>query len=238
MTKSLWIRLVLPLVLLFAVTFTLSRIWPQEGIFINLSTEIIGIVVTVSYVSWILRWHEEQKWKSTDIRISNRLKILMNSILSSIRSGLGISFDVLQERISNSLNLNDVHKEIITVSENVIYPMIPQRVRNLDTKGWKSLATQIVNSHNSTLTFFNAFHSRLSPDQIAILLDLQETLSHSLFFYTVTPDFAGVPSDMLPKSNKMPPEIWQEHGNKSTAEDLQKSILLVKQLSQSINAMR
>ena len=186
-------------------------------------------------MAWILKWHDEQKWKSTDIRVSNRFKVLLNSIVSGIRSGLGISFDVLQTRISTSTDLNDFHKEIIGVSEKVIYPLIPERVKNLDPKGWKSLSTQIVCAHNNVLTFFNTFHARLSPDQIAVLLDLQETLSHSLMFYTVTPEFAGEPSDNLSESGH---RVWQQYGINSTVEDLQKTILLVKQLSQSIDNVR
>jgi hypothetical protein len=237
MTKSLLIRLVLPLILLFGITFTFSRMWSQEAIYVNLTTEILGIIVTVSYVAWILRWQEEQKWKSTDDRILNRLKVLLNSILSSIRVGLGISFDVFQKRIpiSNSVNLNDVHKEMISVSENVISPMILQHIRNLDTKGWKSLATQIANAHNSILVFLNAFHLRLSPDQISILLDLEETLSKSLFFYTITPEYVGVPSDKLPNLKNFTSKEWQESGFKSTTVDLQNVITLVKKLSQTIN---
>lgn len=238
MTKSLWIRLVLPLILLFCITFILSKLWPQEGIYINLSTEIVGIVVTVSYVAWVLRRHEEQKWKPTDIRIANRLKILLNATLSSIRSGLGISVDILDERILKAEDLSTVHKELILLSENIVYPRIPTLVRKLDEKEWKSLVNHITNIHNDTITFLNAFSSRLNPEQIAILLDLQEALSHSLFLYTVTPEYAGVPSDKLPKSGKIPADIWQQSGYRITANELQKVIVLVKQLSQTTEDSR
>ena len=220
MTKSLLIRLVLPLISLFTVTFILSRIWPQEEIFINLSTEIIGILITVSYVAWILRRHEKQKWESTDLKISNRLKILLNSTVSSIRSGLDIGVDILPDHLLKSTNLDDMHRDIITISENVIYPMIPQCVRRLDARGWRSLVTQVANAHNGVITFFNAFHSRLRPEQIAIILDLQEALSSSLIFYTITPELADISHSGLPGLKNERAKEWRQSGLRSTINQL------------------
>ncbi len=233
MTKSLWSRLVLPLVLLFGFALLVNEVWSAGGFFLNLATEVIGILITVSYVEWILKRHERQRWHSTDARITNRLRILLNSTVSSIRNGLGFSPDILDERVLASNDLIAIHNEIIRVAEHVVSPVVYQRVRALDPKGWKSLAAQITNAHNGTLMFFNAFQARMNPDQISNLLDLQETLSNILYFYMVFPDLAGVPENELPQT-RTPPLVLQQSGCEGTAKDLQRVLALVKTLSQSI----
>jgi hypothetical protein len=233
MTKGFWSRLVLPLAFLFGLSLLIHGTWPADGFFLNLATEIVGILITIPYVDWILKQHETQRWLGADARIANRLRILLNSTVSGIRDGLGFSPDILDERFPVSKNLSAMHNEIIRIAEHVISPIVYQRVRALDPRGWKSLATHVANSHNGTLIFLNAFQARLSPEQISDLLDLQEALSSSLTFYTVFRDLAGVPENQLPQT-RTPPEMLQQSGYEATAKDIQTALALVKKLSQSI----
>lgn len=233
MTKNFWSCLVLPLVLLFSVSLSIHTAWPADGFFLNLATEIVGIIITISYVAWILKQHEKQRWLSTDTRIANRLRILLNATVSSIRAGLDFGPDIQDEGVLASKSLIAIHNEIIRIAEHVISPVVYQRVQTLDSRGWKSLATHVANSHNGTLTFLNAFQARLSPEQTSNLLDLQEALSNSLTFYTVFPDLAGVTENDLPKT-RTPPEILQQSGYEATAKELQRALALTKRISQSI----
>lgn len=231
MTKGFWGRLVLPLAFLFGLSLLIHREWPAEGFFLNLATEIVGILITISYVDWILKQHEKQRWQSTDKRIANRLRILLNATVSGIRDGLGFDPDIIDERVLMSQNPIAIHNESIRVAEHVISPVVYQRVRALDPRGWKSLATHITNAHNGTLAFLSAFQARLSPEQISDLLDLQEALSNSLTFYTVFHDLAGVPEDKLPQT-RTPPAILQKSGYEATAKEIQTALALAKKLSQ------
>ena len=233
MTKSFWSRLVLPLTFLLILSLLIHMNWPAGGFFLNLATEIIGILITIGYVDWILKQHEKQRWLSTDMRIVYRLKILLNATVSGIRHGLGLSPDILDERIIASGNLNAIHNEIVRIADHVISPIVHQRVQALDPRGWKSLATHIANAHNGILVFLNAFQGRLSPDQVSNLLDLEEALSHSLMFYATFPDLAGVHKDELPQTHT-PPDILQQSGYEATAKDLQRALAIIKILSQPL----
>jgi hypothetical protein len=126
-----------------------------------------------------------------------------------------------------------IHNEVIRVAGHVISPILPQRIRALDQNGWKSLATQIQHSRNGVAVFLNTFQSRLNPDQITILLDLEDSLSQSLTFYTIFPDIAGVPIDQLPDT-RTPPEQLQRDFCELTATDLRKVLALAKELSETI----
>jgi hypothetical protein len=234
MSKPLWMRLVLPLILFFGAAIFMNFVWEAQGFFLNLATELVGILITISYVDWILRHHEKLKWLPTDTRIANRLRILLNATISSIRSGLGFSDEVIDARVTATLNLVAIHKDIIRVAEQIIAPEALTRIQALNQDAWKSLARQIQNAHNGVLTFINVFQSRLSPDQICNLLDLQESLSNSLTYYTVFPDLMGVPEDKLPQT-KTPPEMLQKFGCESTAKEIQKICELAKKLSESVD---
>lgn len=233
MGKELWTHLTLPLVGLFGVAIFMHTRWEADGFFLNLATELVGILITIGYVDWILRHHEKQRWFSADARIANRLRILLNATISGIRNGLGFGPEVLDQEVMTTSDPIVMHKEIIRVAEHVIAPTAQQRVRALDQNGWKSLATQVQHAHNGVMTFLNMFQSRLNPEQITYLLDLQEALANSLTFYTTFPDLAGVPKEQLPRT-KTPPEQLQQFGCKSTANELRQIMILVKKISETV----
>lgn len=193
MHKNLLPRLVLPLLALSGVAIALHAKWNADGFFLNLATELIGILITICYVDWILSQHEQQRWASTDERIANRLRVLLNGTVSGLRSGLGFGIEVLDQRVWATLDAYAMHKDVMRVGEHVIAPAALSRIQGLDQKGWVSLARYIQDAHNGVLTFLNAFQARLSPDQISDILDLQEALATSLSYYSTFPDIMGVP---------------------------------------------
>jgi hypothetical protein len=238
MKKSLIIGLFIPLLVLFAVTLLISFFiggkFPTDNFLLNLSAEFVGILVTVSYVAWILNRHERLTWKTADVKIANRLRVLLNATLSGIRSGLGFSPDILNEQVLRSNDSIAAHKEVIRVAEDTISPLVYNRLLSIDSKGWNALSRHITNSHNGIIQFLNIFQSRMKPEQLSILLDLQEALAECMTFYYIFPDLLGVPKDKLPKT-KTPPELLQQLGCEETAKDLQRVITLVRKLSQSID---
>ena len=233
MTKNLWMRLILPLVVVFVFSIYLNNVLGADGFFINLATEIVGIVITVAYVDWILQRHEKQKWLGTDERVANRLMSLLISTLTTIRTGLGFGAEILDDSVLASNDSNEIHKEVTRLVEQIISPVIFQRIDALDPKGWKDLTNNVAVIQNHLLTFLSLFQTRLSPDQISDLLDLQDALSNSRTFYTIFPDIAGIAAKDLPMT-RTPPEILQKRGYEETAKELKKALELVAKLSRSV----
>ncbi len=234
MRKRLLFRLVLPLLMAFGLSLYFHTICQAGGFFINLAATFVGILITVFYVDWIIKKRENEKWLATDKRIADRLRNLINATVSGIRSALGFSADILNESILQTLDPIAIHNEMMRVAENVIAPVVNQRVNALDQRGWKSLVMQNTNAHNGVLNFLNIFQTRLSPQQITDLLDLQEALAKTLFFYQVFPDLAGVPKEELPQMNN-PPEELQKGFCEGTARDIKEILTLAKKLSQSLS---
>ena len=194
----------------------------------------MGIIITICYVNWVVREHDRQKWQPIEIRIANRLRILLNSTVSSIRAGLGYGPEILNERVLASQDEMAWHKEVIRVGEHVIAPSIHHRIRSLDADGWKSLARQIRHVHSGVALFFNTFQGRLNSVQMSHLLDIENGLSRSLTSYSVFPDVMGVPKDQLPAAKTTSEEI-QQSGCESTANELHKVLLLAKKLSETLH---
>lgn len=232
MNTVLWKRLIIPLLSLFGLAIAFHVLWEADGFFLNLATELVGILITICYVDWILRQHEQQRWLLTDERIANRLRILLNATISGLRDGLGFGTDVLDEHVVATLDEYAIHKDVMRIGEHVIAPTALHSVYALDQSGWAKLFRHIQNSHNGVLMFLNAFQTRLTPDQISNLLDLQESLANSLTYYCIFPDIMGVPEDKLPKT-KTPPEMLQQFGCESTAKEIKKICALAKKLSES-----
>ena len=85
MSRHLWFRLVLPLIILSGSSLAIHGCWEAGGFFINLSTELLGIVLTVAYVDWVLKTHRSAQWAGAESRIGDRLEVLVNGIISSVR---------------------------------------------------------------------------------------------------------------------------------------------------------
>ena len=64
--RKLFVRLVLPLVIVAVIGVFL--IWPPraEDLLYNLIVEIVSILITVLFVDWRIKTHENEKWKQVD----------------------------------------------------------------------------------------------------------------------------------------------------------------------------
>jgi hypothetical protein len=232
-SKDLSLRLVVPLACAFALSIGLHFLWPAAGFFINLSTVPIGIIVTVFYVDWILARHEQMRWQVMDKRIAARMKTLLNAMVSSIRVSLNFGPKIIDPFVQDPLNPDDLHAAVMSAAGRVVQPALYQRIAAFTPADWQRLQRQILPVHNAILQFLNAFHARLSPEQNAKLLDMEEALTQSLIAYQTFPDVAGVPLDQVPHG-KTPPEILQKHISTSAADGLSKALTISYALSNSL----
>ena len=232
MTKSLWSKLVLPLVLVAAGLLALHYRWDSDGLLINLTTEVLGIVVTVAYVDWIIRRHESNRWQGTNTRIAGRLKVYVNAVISGIRTGLGFGPDVMDQAEIMSGDTERAHLEVLRVAEHVIAPASRAQLAGLDEEGWRRLANHLQSMWAEAERLLDKFPQRLEPRQVELLLDIQTTIISTLVFYRTFPDLAGVPVGRLPET-RTPPEALQSNGYDSTANELRRVLALARDLAKA-----
>ncbi len=230
MSKSLWLKLVLPLFLLSAFLLVLHYRWDSDGLLINLTTEVIGIVVTVTYVDRIIHWHESERWRGTDMRISCRLKVYINAVISGVRTGLGFGPDIMDQAEIMSGDPVRGHLEVLRVAQHVLEPASRGRLNGLDEEGWRRLAGHLQSMWTEAERLLDRFPHRLKPRQVELLLDIQSAISSALVFWITFPDLAGVPVDKLPES-KTPPEVLQSLGYDSTAKEIKRILVLAREIA-------
>lgn len=227
-------RLVVPLVALFFGSLLMHRCCDTDGFFLNLSTEVLGILITLCYVEWILYRLEQLRWNPTDRRVNDRLRVLLNGTVSSIRSSLGFGTDVLNQTILLSNDARLMHQDVISVGEHVISPALEGRITALDERGWQLLNNQVLRSASATIRFLQTFQSRLSPEQLTLLLDLEDALNGSMTYYSTFPDVIVVSQDKPSNPNDPRQCALQEAGIECAIRQLRNVISLCARISRNI----
>ena len=235
MTRALWFKLALPLALLAAASIWLNSIRSMDGFFLNLATELIGIIVTVAYVDWIIKAHERKSWEGTSSRIADRLRVLSNATTSGIRSSLGYGVDILNDAVMRSGDLKRMNEEVMRIGIHVLQPSLRSRLEALDVKGWKSLAEHLQGTWRETERLLDRFSQHLEPMDLELLLDLQQEIQNSLTFWSTFPDIVGVPDQDLP-TTRSDTVALKSAWNDLTAESLSKVLQLAKSISGRSNA--
>lgn len=230
MTRSLWLKLVLPLALLSVASLVVHRTWHADGLFINLGTELLGIVITVAYVDWVLRSHEEHRWLGAERRISASIKVFANRLILGFRVVLGFGPDVMDEDAAISADLERGHREMLRLAEHVLAPAARSRLEVLDQEGWKQLDSHLQHMWVEAERILDRFSHRLKPRQMELLLDIQDSLQGARFFWRTFPELAGTRGQELPQT-RTPPELLQEQGHDSTARALRNVMGLAGELS-------
>lgn len=218
------------LTLLIALTAALHRFINWDGFFLNLSTELLGILVTVAIVDQLLRRHEAARWQPTDERVRNRLEVFVNVLVSELRSSLGFGLDVLDERIMRTNDPRAMHRELLRVATHVLEPAVHQRLEGLGPEQWKRFASSVQRIGQHAGHLLPTFQHRLSPERQELLLDIEDAAHRALTFYTTFPDLAGVSPERLPET-RTPAEILQAHGYESTANEIRTLLRLAVKLS-------
>jgi hypothetical protein len=233
MQASLVRRLVVPLACVAVISGGLHMYWSADGFFLNLATELVGILITVAYVDWILRHHEEERWSGTKARISTRLQQFASSTVTGIRVSFGFKTDVFDHSVLEAGGPQDATREVMRVAEHVLMPAAGVRIAALDPAGWKNLSLHLQTMSLEAGKLLDRFGSRLKPGAVETLLDIQQALDSAQTFWRVFPDIAGVPPERLPKT-KTPAEELQTSWNNLTARELRKVLNGVKSLSEMV----
>jgi hypothetical protein len=207
----------------------------MDGFFINLSTELVGILVTVAYVDWILRAHERKRWHGTGERISVRMRTFSNATVTGLRVALGFGTDVLDQSVLRTKDPKLGSAEVMRVAVHLLAPAARARLDHLDASGWEKLAKHLQFTWREAERLLDQFGNRLDPTEVELLLDMQEALETSLLFWRTFPDIAGVPDAELPKTRTDSIQLkaaWSD----ITAEAIRKVLALADQISRRCGA--
>jgi len=90
-------RLVWPLSAAAVLCFGLATLIPAGGLFVNLGTTFVGILLTIGYVDIILTEHQRIRWAGALLRIGSRLDNFATIASSQFRIAFGFKPDVYDQ---------------------------------------------------------------------------------------------------------------------------------------------
>lgn len=234
MDKSLVIRLLVPLLGLSVISVGL-HIWLNcEGFFLNLATELIGILVTIAYVDHVLRRYESKRWHKVEAKMIFRLQVFVIESIAACRISLRYGLDIFDRTKLDSPDIEIVGAEMVRAAREILEPMALRRVASLDTKGWRILDMNIRFILDSAEKLLQIFSDKLAPTQYALVLDIQDEIKAMQLKYLPFPDVVGVPDDQLPTSGKIPSTAIKGSINNITAQHLGNILRMLIQLDATL----
>lgn len=236
LAKYLWKRLVIPFSLLILASLIIAFFVPWQGIFVNLTSTFIGILLTVLYVDYILRRHQESRWAQAKTLIDERINSFANGSSSQFRTAFKISHNVFNEEAININNPSSIRKEIIRITEDIILPSVDLSVPKLKTEDWEKIASQLRITWEAADRLCSVFGNRIEPEKLSLIMEIQNEIWRILSLYSTFPDLIGVPNNKLP-SKKNGSAIADKRGMEKVIASnikkiLEKTILLLKKLDE------
>ena len=169
----------------------------------NLGVTAIGIIITLSYVNWILNEHENKKWKDVQISIQNRIKRYLIGTIITFRVSFGFDLDVYSSEFMEKFDLTDTFtdvspersEETINIGENVLRPVISSNIKNMNQEEWYQLTKnmEVLQKEIVRIVDLFLFANQIEPKIFSDLLQIEDEIEAFIKFYYAIPNFYGMP---------------------------------------------
>lgn len=181
--KELVKYLLVPLVLLLALIIWLHFCLNWDGFFLNLTAEVIGIIITVLYVDYILKRRDKFLYESVDNNINKRINDFILSCFLAIRTSLGVRGDISDDISIYAKKPKDLWVILNKAIKDTIEPNLFKSVAALNQNYWLNLNSEMENIINSTNNILNIFGQRLEPKLYSKIMELQDCATIIRLFY-------------------------------------------------------
>lgn len=226
------LKLQISLLLLFVLSIVLHIRIGWDGIFINLATEIIGIVITIVYVNFMIEQIEKKKWRLPKEEINKQITNYVDNSINNLLYSLGYSYNDQDwsDFINKSQNFtgrafsNIYHRHLIDISKTFL-----SRSNNLREGDFSPLHTEKISDFmdeitNNSMRILNLYREWLLPDQLVRLIKILEEANTIKSIWTTlwTNIYQNLPTD---KRN-----LAFEYSMTSTKEVFSRMIVLLDEL--------
>lgn len=194
--------IVIPLIIVSAIFLIIHQYRAYDGLWLNLATEICGIVITVIYIEIIFERNNKEKWMLVDKGINERICNLTNALVSSLRIAQGSKYKESFETEFLYKNLKVDNKMTVNLINWYIRILVPSQAddfNEMKVTEWNLLIKNWVNANNSALDLQKMYGAIASPDQIETLMYLSNKTSSVVNLYSTFYDI--IPYDAERISN-------------------------------------
>lgn len=143
------------------ISFSFWNFFDDNGILINVATELIGILVTIVFVEYFIRRYEKKRWSKLEQFFQKNLKVFIASIYLEFmtRFKLPLKYEHNQSNISKLLEYKS------TILENI-------------KSNGPAFFSSIFDNHSENLSeLIELAKINPNPSLIATLLDLKSNFS-------------------------------------------------------------
>ena len=184
-----------------AAFLALHQFWNADGFWLNLSTEFIGIVVTVWIVDRIVKRQADAEWLQADQRIQKRLDMLVCNILIEITSWVRIRKEKHSPRDENSpLEPWLASDDIMAGMAGLEVEFIAAGLECLGHSRISDFRHRLTSEMNEVQQFTDRHRDRLKATELSSLLALEDSLQAALVTLAVMQNYCS--DEGLPVSER------------------------------------
>lgn len=200
--KKLFFRLVLPLSVLLVMGLLISRPINIKELALNLVVEIAGILITVSYVDWIIRERDAEKWKPTYSLIRSDYALEAMHFLSDTTLFLNDA----GWKPPNSTDPNSQNKPLTIFVEHVSEKEIFDALLITSDDSLATLSSNVDARIESIQNLLNRYSTQLTAEDMNIILEYESSLKALLLDLFLISD-KNYMVELSDDNNKEPKDI-------------------------------
>ena len=157
MKKAYFITFII-LTVLGIVFFILSDIQDFRPLFLNITSGIIGIIITVFLVERVISYYISHYWHTPELKINSTLQGITYEIVSNVAGGLGYKRDdIFNVNKITTGTMKEVQEEIIRGIDEELIPLnIEEKLNNYTENQWNMLEMRLDEITKRLITLFHS----------------------------------------------------------------------------------
>ncbi len=185
-----------------ALCLVLGAWIPWGGLFVNLATTFIGVVLTVFYVDRVIDRARSLQWSEADSEIRERLEQFANLSVSIPRTALGVPASVIPWVRPGPNARDEIRAGRRVIAIEHVKPEVRRGLSSFTSDQWRRLIEELGRLHHQGDRLLTLFGSRLSPHCTRSILAIQNCIWSMQCSYATFPDLIGVPDALVPPNRR------------------------------------
>ena len=147
----------------------------DEGVLINIATEIIGIIITIVFVNWIIDKNNKSLWHKTDLRHTYNMQRYITIFIRHLNS----LFDLPTISMNLKKGEHPFDQQYVYYNKymkETLSPKLTELLKALENKKWNEFFKLINNKLDDAYKIQQLFGFNFQPDYYHIFIDIIEIL--------------------------------------------------------------
>lgn len=165
---------------LFALSFLSNQLQTQisrDAFLVNLTTELLGITVSVLCVGLIIKKHLESKDKEAIANIRSSIRSLINMSIVGIHSSIGG-----EQELTFKSEASGLDEWIDHLAMNVVKPRLKEHIINITNESWTKFCKKMHQIERDVNSFLVMFNQNLDPVTANLVFSILKRAKGILLF--------------------------------------------------------